>query len=110
MTNLVGNISLSADGTVTLKGGTTQMTLNASGVIITTLGKTTIDAGAVDIAGKISGVSVSGLNFNANVTGVVLGAGAALSPNRVAVIGPGYVDPLTGNPAAVGGSSAVAIA
>ena len=109
MTNSVGNISLSADGTVTLKGGTTQMTLNASGVIITTLGKTTIDASAVDIAGKVGGVSVSGLNFNANVTGVVLGAGAALSQNRVAVIGPGYVDPLTGNPCAVGGSSAIAI-
>lgn len=109
--NIAGKISLSMNGDISIGGATAGIEVGpTTGVVLRTVaGSISINpAGKIEIAGQ-TGVTVSGAFSHLNTTGVLLGGGAFTSGYSAAAIGPGFIDPLTGNPCAVGGAGNVKI-
>lgn len=105
MTNPAGKISLALNGTISLGGPMAGIDISPTiGVVIRTpAGHINLSVpGKVDIAAN-TGMTVTGPFSHLQTSGVILGPGGALSPFVVAAIGPGSIDPLTGNAAAVSG-------
>lgn len=103
--NLSGKISLEMNGNISIGGATAGIEIGpTTGVVMRTpAGSISLKPeGKVEIAGQ-AGVTVTGAFSHLNTTGILLGGGAATSGFNVAAIGPGFIDPLTGNPCSVGG-------
>lgn len=109
-TNMTGNkIALTATGSVSLGGTAASIEIDPiAGIILRTPGGSISlnSVGKVEMAAN-TGLTVTGPFAHLNNTAIAFGPAAATSPYNIAAIGPGSLDPLTGNPCSVGGFPAM---
>lgn len=109
MINMTGTkISMSPSGDIGLGGPTAGIDISpVNGIVMRTIGGSiSLDLiGNIELTSSVppAGTRINGLFFDAKTTFVNLGAGAETSGHNIAAFGPGYIDPLTGNPCSIGG-------